>query len=342
MTRSVLKPAACMLALLGVTAALPANAESPKEFYSKNRLTLIVGAGAGGGYDLYARVLFAHMPQHIPGNPTAVVQNMAGAGGAKAANYLANVSPKDGSAIGMPLGSTVLRQVLRPKKIKFKAEKFGWIGTITTTTDVLGIRADAGIKTLDDAKKKEIIIGSTSKLSQTHLQPALVNKLLGTKFRIVQGYKSGRTLNLALDRKEIQGRTNPWISWITQKGAMIRNHKVNFVVQYGPKVADLPKVPRFLDLVKDPKKRAMVELLEIMQFTGRSIMAPEGIPKDRLATLRKAFDDTMKDPAFLADAKSKKMIVNPRSGADLQADMIRIMGSAKPTADNLKTILSLK
>jgi tripartite-type tricarboxylate transporter receptor subunit TctC len=203
--------AAPLLALAAQTS--PTRADPVSDFYAGNRITFNVGTTVGGGFDLYARILAESLPNHIPGKPSVLVENMGGAGGVKAANYVYNVAAKDGTVIGMPVSSIVLAEALRPSLVKFQSRKFGWVGTITTMTDVLAVYRTSGVNTIEDAKKKSIVIGATGKLGTLYLQVALVNALLGTKFRIVPGYKSGNEANLAMDSGEIQGRTNQWISW---------------------------------------------------------------------------------------------------------------------------------
>jgi len=337
---STLSYVACVM---GATAALApaASADPVADFYAGKTLTFIVAASPGGGYNLYSRVLMRHMPRHVPGKPSVVVQNMAGAGGIKAANYMFNVSPRDGSVAGMPISSIVLAESLRPKKVKFRAQQFGWVGTVTTMTDVLAVYADTGVKSIDDAKKKPVVIGATGKLGTLYLQVALVNQLLGTRFKIVEGYKSGAQTNLAMDRNEVSGRTNQWTSWKTQRPQWISGGKLSYLLQYGPKIPELGGVPRFRDLLKKGKDREMADLMELIQLVGRSAKTPPGVPATRVAALRRAFDATMKDAAFLAEMKEKNLIVNPRSGETLQADLNRVLPKAGAVSARIKQVLKL-
>lgn len=266
----------------------PTHADPVSDFYAGNRITFNVGTTVGGGYDLYARILAESLPRHIPGKPSILVENMGGAGGVKAANYVYNIAAKDGTVIGMPVSSIVLAEALRPSQVKFQSRRFGWVGTIATMTDVLAVYRSSGINTIEDAKKKSIVIGATGKLGTLYLQVALVNALLGTKFHIVPGYKSGNETNLAMDSGEIQGRTNQWISWKTQRPQWIRDHKLSYLLQFGPKVPELKGVPTFGDLVTAPDKKAMVDLLQIIQLVGRSVYVPPGVPHERSAALRAA------------------------------------------------------
>lgn len=339
---SSVKYLAGVLAAIAAMAPVAVSADPVADFYAKKTLTYIVAASPGGGYNLYSRVLMRHMPKHIPGKPSVVVQNMAGAGGIKAANFMYNISPRDGSVMGMPISSIVLAESLRPNKVKFRVQEFGWVGTVTTMTDVLAVYADTGVKSIADAKKKPVIIGATGKLGTLYLQVALANALLDTRFKIVEGYKSGSQTNLAMDRKEVSGRTNQWTSWNTQRPQWISGGKLSYLLQYGPKVPALAGVPRFKDLLKAGEDREMAEFMELIQLVGRSAHTPQGVPAARLSALRGAFDATMKDAAFLAEMKQKKLIVTPRAGKALQTDLNRVLPKAGAVATRIKRVLKLK
>lgn len=329
-------------ALAMMAAHAPALSQSAEEFYADKRITFIVAASAGGGYNEYSRVLMRHMPKHIPGNPSVVVQNMPGAGGVKAANYMYNVAAQDGSVIGSPIASIVLGQALRPKSAKYVAEKFSWVGTITTMTDVLGVFAETGVTSIEYAKNKKVIIGATGKLGTSYLQVALANAMLDTKFEIIEGYKSGTETNLAMDRKEVFGRTNQWTSWRTQRPQWIEQKQVKFLIQYGPKNPELPGVPAMRDLVKDPDMREIVEFMELIQYVGRSVYSPPNVPAERQAAMRKAFDATMKDPALLAEMTKRNLAVNQsRSGGELQTDLARILPNGEALATRMKKLLNI-
>lgn len=332
--------AAALFVCLLLPAAASANAAA--DFYGKTKMRFIVGAGAGGGYDLYSRIFCQYFARHVPGKPTIVITDMPGAGGRLEANYLFNVAARDGSVISMPLPSTLIAQTLTPNKVKYDFGKFGWVGTISTMTDVLGVGANAGVSTIEQAKQKSVVIGSTSKFSQTNFQPALVNAFLGTKFKIVDGYKSMHSILLAQERGEIQGHTDPWSSWLTQKPKAIKEGKIKFLIQFGPKVARLPNVPGFGDLVKTAEQRRLVDFVGLMQVVGRSVATPPGVPPDRISILRKAFDETMKDPDFIHAMKERQLRLLPRTGASLEAKLNRILASQHDTAAALKAALKIK
>lgn len=325
-----------------ITLSVPgAVAGSVADFYQGRTLTFIVAASAGGGYNLNSRMLMRHLPGHIPGKPKVIVQNMPGAGGVKAANHMYNVAAKDGTVLGMPISSIVIGEALRPKRVKFRSLGFGWVGTITTMTDVVAVWHTTGVKTIADARKKQVIFAATGKLSTSYLQPSLVNALLGTKFKIVEGYKSGNEMTLAIERGEAEGRTNQWTSWKTQRPQWIKQGKLNILLQIGPNHPELSHIPAFLDLVKTERDRNMVEFLQMNQMVGRSVYTPPGIPAARLAALRTAFDETMKDPAFLADMKAKGLVVNAGTGARLKAFLERVKKGEKKAVADMRALLKL-
>jgi tripartite-type tricarboxylate transporter receptor subunit TctC len=315
-----IRTAALTAAGLAVAAG-PAAGDPVADFYRGKQVSMVVGAPAGGGYGLNARIIARHMARHIPGNPTIVPRFMAGGGGVPAANYMYNAAPKDGSTIGMPIASIPLSQVLlATKSVKFDAAKFAWIGNVASFTNVLAVWHTAPAKTVGDATRTELVIGASGKGSFLYYEPALMNALLGTKFRLVLGYKGSSDLNLALERGEVQGRHFPWASLKGSNPHWIRDGLVVPLLQVGPhKDPDLPNVPSFIDLVRTDKHRRMVSLLHVNTKIARSVYAPPGVPKDRVAALRAALAATVKDPAFLADMKKSKQPVVPLSGEALQA-----------------------
>jgi len=324
------------LALLAGGSISTSQAEDVAAFYAGKQIIFIAPTSPGGGFDLYSRMFADSVRKFIPGQPQIVVENMPGAGGLRSANYMYNLAPKDGSVIGMPLESVPLSEALQPDAAKYQSAKFSWIGRIASVTDVLGVFSSTGIASLDDARKKEVPTGATGKLGPLALNVYLCNAFLGTKFRVVLGYPSGNEVNLAMDSGEIQGRTNQWISWKTQRPQWIESHRVNFLLQIGPAVPELPNVPVFLDLVKSPTQTSVVRLLQTNQMLGRSIYAPPGIPPDRLAALREAFDKTMRDPAFLARMKTAGLDVMPLPGAALEQEIDRAMADVAQTALNFR------
>jgi tripartite-type tricarboxylate transporter receptor subunit TctC len=316
-----------------------AKAADESQFYAGKTLTFIVGTSAGGGYDLYMRLLAEYMPHHIPGQPKVVVQNMSNASGRGAANYIYTQAVKDGTVFGMCSAGIVLAEALDPSQVRYRSKDFDWIGTMTTMTDVLAVFKTTGVDTIEAAKKTPVILGAMGKDSALRLQPALVNALLGTKFKIVGGYAGGNEVNLAMDRGEVFGRTNQWDSWEAQRPQWIAEHKLNYLLQIGPKLPELADVPAFGELVKDPKQKALVDLLEVLQWVGRSAYTTPGVPASRLTVLRRAFDQTMNDPEYIARIKSLNLDRYTRSGAETQDYITKVMSNSDTVAQEFKQLV---
>ena len=318
-----------------------AKADNVASFYAGKQITFVAPTSAGGGFDLYSRLFAESFRKFIPGQPSIVVQNMPGAGGMRAAGYVFNVAPKDGTVIGMPLANIPLSEALEPNVARYQSAKFSWIGTITPETDVLGVWRNTGVVSLDDARQKELAIGATSKLGLLALNVNLSNALLGTKFKVVLGYPSGNEVNMAMETGEVQGRTNQWTSWKSQRPDWIRDNRLNFLLQIGPREAELPQVPAFLELVKTPREQAMVRLLQSNQIVGRSVYGPPEIPAERLAALRDAFDKTMRDPEFMARMNAVGLTVQPLAGLALEQEISRSMENVGEAARDLGQALKL-
>jgi len=327
--------------LLAAT-TVPAVAGDDASFYAGKQITFIVGTGAGGGNDLYARVLAPFLARFIPGNPTIVVQNMPGSDGTVAAAHVYSVAPKDGTVIATSPSSMFLSEALNPSRVRFDSRKFGWVGTIATMTDVLAVFKSSGIETIEDAKKKEIVIGGSGNFGLSSMEPLLANAVLGTKFRVVRGYTGGDTVNLAMEQHEIEGRTNQWASWKVLRPEWIRDRSLSYLLQFGPKDPSLPSaVPAIRDLVTAPADRAMVDLLEIAQYMGRSVFAPPGLPPERLAMLRDAFDKTMQDSAFAARMKATNLELYPRTAREIEAELAQASANRDKVVQEMKTRLNL-
>jgi tripartite-type tricarboxylate transporter receptor subunit TctC len=330
-----------MAVLLAGATICPRVHAKDVDFYSDKQITFIIPTTPGGGFDLYSRTLMEFMRRYIPGQPTIVMQNMTGAGGIRSANYMYALAPKDGTTFGMPLSNVPFSEVIEPTDVQYRSAKFSWIGKITPETEVLGVWKTSGVATIADTRTKQLVIGGTSKLGMPTLNAALVKALLGSKFRIIMGYPAGIEAILAMENGEVQGRFNEWTSWKSQRPKWIKDGLLNFILQIGPKERELPRVPSLLDLVTNSRDRAMVELLQCNQLVGRSIYAPSGIPADRLATLRHAFDQTVRDPQFLTRMKAEGLDVNPESGDAVQNEIQHTMENAAAAARDLEQRLDL-
>ncbi len=329
MPRKKLFRAAAVALPLGAALVMgmpPANADEVADFYRGKNITLVIGYAAGGGYDVYARLAGRHMTRHIPGNPTFVPQNMPGAGSRAAANWLYNVAPKDGTAMATVGQNTPMDQTLREKGIQFDAAKFNWIGNMILDNNVTYVRADTGIATIEDLKAKGgIICGGTGATSPSILNPQLINNLVGTQIKIIAGYSGGSDVNLAFERGEVNCRgSNSWASIKATRQDRMAARSFNILVQFGPaKNPEISQyqgreVPLISDLATTDADRRALNLIVSGIGMGRPLVVPPDVPAARVAALRAAFDATMTDPQFLAEAEKLKMDINPLSGLEVQ------------------------
>ena len=304
---------------LACVAALHAQAATPAEFYRGRTIPVIIGYSTGGGYDLYARVLAQHMGRHIPGNPTLIPQNMPGAGSIKAALYLFSVAPKDGSVIG-----TFARGMASAALIgeaKFDARQFAWLGSVTKDTTVCISWNTSPIKTWNDVMSRQFTAGGEGAAGDPDIFAKLYKNVFGAKIRLATGFPGTSDVTLAMQRGEVDGLCG--ISWSTIKSrypTWVAEKKINLLLQAAPKRdPELPDVPLAADFARTPEQRQILDFVVTSELLARPFVAPPGIPADRKAVLRKAFDDTMKDPAFLADAKKTMIDINPESGPEVDA-----------------------
>jgi tripartite-type tricarboxylate transporter receptor subunit TctC len=304
---------------MGVFSTGPAMADAISDFYKGRTVTLVFGFGVGGTYGKYSLTLAEFLSKHIPGNPKIVAQSMPGAGGLKATNYAYNVMAKDGSALFMPPDSLVISQLLRPKKVRYDATKFTWLGTVIQSNSVIVVRSDAGISKLSDLRSKQVIMASTGKGSQTFLIPQLVNAVYGAKFKIVMGYKGSRGSQYAMEQGEAQGVSLTWLAWKTGKPHWFEKGFAKPVVQNGfVKEPDLADVPMLIDVVKNEDHKKIVRFMATLSPIGRGLAVPPGVPAARVAALRMAFQKTVADPEFIAAAERRRLRVNAASGEEIQ------------------------
>jgi len=320
MRAHALIPAAIAAAVAVTLCAHPAAAQSVADFYKRTELSLYVGSGAGGGFDVYARTLQRHYARHIPGTPNVVVKNMPGASGLKAINFIDGVAPRDGSAILASFNTVVMDHLYGKPGVAFDPRELSWIGSIGKQTGTCMVWHTVPVKSIDDVRSREVLVGATGADSTPNIFPKLLNAMIGTKFKIIEGYTTSG-LRLAVERGEIEGLCGiAWETHMASSPGWIIDKQVNFLLQLGlEKSAHLPGVPLALDLIKNPDDRQVWELLVTSQEFGRPFVAPPKLPADRLQALRAAFEETMKDPAYLADAEKTKQIVDPLTGKEIEA-----------------------
>src|SRR3954466_5754509 len=315
--------------------------QTPAEFFGRTSMRLIISTDPGGSYDQIGRLVSRHLGRQIPGNPRVVPENMLGASGRVAANYIFRAAPRDGSVVGLIQQSIPMGQALGESGIQYDAARFNWLGSPVRPDETLVVWHSTGVKTIEDAKKKEVIIGATSPTGMNYLYPKLANELLGTKFKIVTGYPGGTPIMLALERGEVEGRgSNPWSDWKARKPDWVKEKKIVPLMQMSLfKHPDLPDVPLMVDLAPNETARAVFELVTITGELGRPFLTAPDVPADRVKALRDAFDATMKDPEFLAEAARTQKEIHPIHWEEMDKLVKRVLSAPKEAKDVLKAIL---
>lgn len=331
--------AAAAVAALSLIAAPHTGSaqQSVADFYKGKSIDLYIGYTQGGGYDLYARFTAKHMQKHIPGNPNIIPRQMTGAGSQKAAAYVYEVAPKDGTVLAATAQELPLQQALGELTIKFDATKVNWIGNPSVDNNVLTMWHTSGAKTIADAKAKQFVLAATAANSGSAQYPQVLNTLIGTKFKIISGYPGGRDMDLAMERGEVHGRgSQAYASYKSTQPDWLRDKKVIFLAQIGlTKEPELPDVPLLMDLATNPDDRAALRLLSSPSAMGRPLYTTPGVPADRVAALRRAYDLTVKDPEYLADMKKAGLEVNSMSGVELQKLAEETVNTPKPIVKRL-------
>jgi len=312
------------------TLASGAPAQSIEDFYRGKTITMVVSTGVGNGFDTNARLVARHLGRHIPGQPTIVVKNMPGAGHVLAANYLAADAPRDGTAIALIMPSIITHQLLDGRGVRYDVAKFQWLGASDYSNQSVYVWS-TGIKTFAEAMEREVLLGATGAGSYTLLYPSLMNNLLGTRFKAVAGYKSAKDIDLAMQRGEIDGRAGNYLSTLRSiNGDWLRDKSINILVQIGhERDADFSDVPLLTEFAKSDEIRRVLRVFEAEISVGRAFLTTPEVPGDRLAALRQAFDATMQDDAFRAEATRIGLDTNPIKADKMQA-IVREVAATPP------------
>ena len=329
------------LALLPLAGGV-ASAQSLEQFYAGKTINFIVGAGAGGSYDIYARTLANHMGKHMPGKPIIVVKLAGGVGGGISTSIqMEHTAPKDGLNIGMTQQTNVTSQLTEAMVAgKYDISKWRWVGNMAPLRNFAGVWHTAPAQTLEEAKTKEVIMGATGRNSPTFTVPQALNEILGTKFKFVLGYNGAADLNLAMERGEIQGRGASWISVVTQAPQYIRDKKLKALVVDGlTRDPLLPEVPTLLELARNEEQKAALMMICGSSEFARAVFLPPGVPQERVDALRKAFDATMKDPDFLAEAEKVQIPIEPNGGENLDKIAKQIVATPASAVTLAKKLL---
>jgi len=320
-----------------------ASAQAIADFYQGRTINFIVVFSPGGTYDLYSRLVAAHLPRFIPGNPRIVVQYMPGAGGLNGAVHLATQSPRDGTELGMLDRGIAVSQVLHAANVPLDASKFSWIGSVSSYGGIMQVSGRTGVRTAGDLSRLPVVLGSWGFETSSYTLPVLLNTLADTKFKVVTGYRGAADVDLAIEGGEVDGRISSWATLKFTKSALLDEGKIVVVMQSGVKRhPDLPQVPLVGELATTEQGRRILEFIDSDSAIGWSVLAPPDVPADRVAALREAFDRMVADAGFLADAAARHLEVVPSTGQEVAAVVRRTLSTPETDIAIMKTLLAEK
>jgi tripartite-type tricarboxylate transporter receptor subunit TctC len=328
----------CLFAMQAV------DAQTASDFYKGKSLTIVVGFGPGGGYDLYARLLANFMGRYIPGEPSFIVQNMPGAGSVRAANYVFKSAPKDGTVIAAVVQDTPMFYLLGNKGVEYDATKFNWLGGVVASNSLLYTWHATGIRTWQDAKRQEVILATTGLTAGSSMVPRTMNALMGTKFKLVPGYSGTKAIHLALERGEMMGAGgSTWAGLRTTDPQWIAQHFLNFLVQTGPaKEPELPDVPLLKELPATAEAKQIAAVVSLPSGIGYAHWLAPGVPAERVAILRHAYAAVMQDKDFLAAAAKQRLLIRPKSAEEITALIAHAAATPKSVLNRTAKILGLQ
>lgn len=332
------------LSAAAVAASAPvsdAMADAIADFYAGKTVSIYVSVAPGGLYSTFGQLLSQHFGNHIPGHPNVIVKHMTGAGGIRANNYVYNAAPKDGTAVLTPVSGLTKTVALKSANTKYDPRKYHWLGGWGEAVTDCTVWKTAPATTIEEARKKEVIIGAFSKSSTTYQRPALLNTLLGTKIKIVIGYKGGSKVRLAMEKGEVQGFCGQFAGWKTRKPEWLKAGKLAHLVQFASKrSADMPDTRLFSEFATNDEEREIYTFFQ-SGVEDRAMLVPPGVPADRVAALEKAYMATLRDPEFVAAAKKIKFDIDPISSADIRKFVDGTMNMKPATIAKLRKALGL-
>lgn len=336
--KALLQAALVSTAMVG---SFSAQADAIADFYRGKNMQMIIATSPGGDYDTRGRLLARHMTRLIPGEPNIVPQNMPGGVGIAAANHMANAAPRDGTVLHMLMQNMPAHQAIGGQGVKFDTRKLIFIGNTTDSPNVINSWHTTGITKIEQVKTQELVVGAAGTATPAAYYPAALNAMAGTKFKIVTGYPGGNDVNLAMEKGEVGGRgSNSWASWKSLNPKWIAEGKVHILVQIGlQRAKDLPDVPLLFELATNDADREVLRFISADTAIGRAAVTTPDVPPERVAALRKAFMDTMKDAQFLAEANKMGIDISPRSGEDSQAVADKIVAAPPEVVARAKVLL---
>jgi tripartite-type tricarboxylate transporter receptor subunit TctC len=302
-----------------LAAATPVAAQTPEQFYAGKSIDLVIGYPPAGSNDVYARLLSRHLGRHIPGKPNIVPKNMPGAGSFAALGHVYNVAPKDGTVIAIGAPTSPLDEKLGTPGVRFKSAEFNWIGRIDSLINIVFMWKTSPVKTVADAQRVESTLSGTGAGSTVSIYPTVMNNVLGTKFKLIMGYKGSSEAQLAVERGEVEGHSTSWTAVKVGHPDWYPSKTISILVQFAlNKHPELPDVPTVVELARNDEERQILRAVMNATEIGTAFFTTPGAPADRVTALRRAFDATVKDPEFLADAERTKLTVGPLPGEELQ------------------------
>lgn len=333
--------ASFLLAALAMIAAGAARADSVADFYRGRTISLLIGSGEGGGFDASARLAAQFLPKYISGNPAIVAQNMPGASGLRVAEIIANVAPHDGLTIGMTQPAMALNKAMDPS-LRFEPRRYSWIGRVGSFTTFAVIAASAPVQTVEAARSAGLILSASGPTGPGAMLPEALNRMIGTKFTTVKGYKSAQDSGLALDRGEVQGIGSASMEFIDSKGWLKRGFAhVLFTIGF-ERDPRAPYAPGVLELMQNDRDRAAMKLIVSPSAIGRALIAPPDIPADRLTALRAAFDAMARDPDVLAEAGRRGVEIEPVAGDDMRKMIDDILTVSPDVIERARAVTEIK
>jgi tripartite-type tricarboxylate transporter receptor subunit TctC len=332
----------CLISAIAAAGLSAAKAQSIEEFYRGKQLSMIIGYPTGGSNDIYARAVARHIGKHIPGNPSVIPKNMPGGGSLTAANHVFNVAPKDGTVLSLIAPTIPLEERLGAPNVRLKVTEFNWIGRVAPSVNLTFVMSTVPVKTIQDTFKREIILGASARTSTVALYPMVLANVTGAKFKMVMGYKSSSTAMLAMERGEVEGHSTSMEIVRALHPDWIADKKITILVQYSLKRhPEMPDVPMSWELGRNDDERQILRIVANATEVGKMILSTPNTPADRIQALRRAFDATVKDPAFLTELKNQRVDVGPMPGEELQQLVAEVANVSPAIIDKVKAIYPL-
>ncbi|HLQ90800.1 MAG TPA: tripartite tricarboxylate transporter substrate-binding protein [Xanthobacteraceae bacterium] len=332
--------AAALVVCVSVGFTAGAGAQPAAEFFKGKPMRFTVVYEPGGTYDLYSRLVITHLPKHIPGNPTIAIQYMPGAGGMVGTLNLHDKIAQDGTQLGMLPRDIAINQMLHPQDARYDTRRFSWIGRVASYTGVVFVTSRTGVRNAEDLRRLEVVAGTWGPTTDSFITPTLLNALAGTRFKIVTGYRGAADVDLAIERNEADARVSSWTAVKTTRGAWLNEGRIVVPFQTGLKRhPEMPDLPLASELALNEEGRRILEFMSSDSSIGWNVIAPPGVPVDRVVVLRRAFDAMMADPEFLADAQKRGFEIIPARGEEMQEVVNRTIATPPESVARLRAIL---